>query len=447
MFGAIASAGADRLLYATPDGLVLLFDVETRDLARQFALHPAAPQGVHIAAASVLRDDAVLLADSRFGVVRRFSGDGSPMPSLGGLATPGLEIEDVPGILHEPCALLPVGDRLWVACGGDGMEHAVQILDAEGHWLASARHPRGEWRRAQGLARVGDEIWVAETEANAIRRCAPDGSDLGQLELHPDLTRPLRLAADSYGGALVTFAPFGAAEGDADRPPAGVARLDGDGRFLDWAVRPGEQEGRVTGAFDLAVFPDGRFAVADLPFGEPPDVRVQLFSADGRELHVLVEDRLHLSALQEEWFKEVLARDATAARTLYDQARIHHFPGGGEKGHLERARELYRAALDADPALLVAHLGLATLLREGLQRPEAAEQALRLAISAGGARGELEARIAECRHDRGDLDGAIEQLQRAVEGEDRPDDYHRRLEDLGSWILERAGQDPDAVVE
>ena len=411
MFGAIAAAGADRLLYVTPDGHVLVFDAEAGEPAGQFALYPAVPRGLHLAAAAVQRDGVVLLADSRFGVVRRFSLDGTPLRSFGGLATPGIEIEDVPGILHEPCAVLPVGEDLWVACGGDGMEHGVQILDADGHWRASARHPGGEWRRTQGLARLGGEVWVAETLGGAIQRCGLDGTALGPVELHPDLARPLRLAADSYGGALATFAPLGPAEGDADQPPPGVARLDAEGRFLDWAVLPGEVEGKVIGAFDLAVLPDGRFAVADLPFGEPPDVRVQLFSADGRVLHVLMEDRVHLAALQEAWFRSVLAREAADAPTLFDQARIHHFHAGADPEHLEKARGLYRAALDLDPGLLPAHLGLAALLQEGLRQPEAAEQALRLAISAGGPRGELLARIAECHHDRGTSTQPSRQLQ------------------------------------
>jgi len=447
MFGAIAAAGSERLLFSTPDGHLLLFDAESGELAGQFALYPAAPRGLHVAAAAVTRDGTVLLADSHFSLLRRVSAEGAPLPPFGGLATPGVEIEDVAGILHEPCAVLPVGDEVWVACGGDGMEHGVQILDEEGRWRASALHPGGEWRRPQGLARLGDEVWVAETAAGTIRRCGLDGSALGALVLHPDLSRPLRLAADSYGGALATFAPPGAGVGDAGHPPPGVARLDSEGRFLDWAVLPGEGEGRVFGAFDVAVLPDGRFGVADLPFGEPPDVRVQLFSADGRVLHVLVEDRVHLAALQEEWFKDVLARDASDAATLFDQARIHHFHAGSDPAHLEKARGLYRAALDLDPGLLQAHLGLAALLQEGLGQPEAAEQALQLAISAGGPRGELLARIAECQYARGDLDAAIRRLQAAVEGGERPDDYHHRLEELGSWILERAGEDPEAVVE
>ena len=68
--------------------------------------------------------------------------------------------------------------------------------------------------------------------------------------------------------------------------------------------------------------------------------------------------------------------------------------------------------------------------------------ALRNALEAGGPEGELKARIAECRHERGDLEGAVRLLQEAVEGADRPEEYHRRVEDLGSWFLERAGEEP-----
>ena len=64
----------------------------------------------------------------------------------------------------------------------------------------------------------------------------------------------------------------------------------------------------------------------------------------------------------------------------------------------------------------------------------------------GGAEAELRARIAECRHRSGDVDGAIRILQAAVEGSEFPEEYHDRVETLGTWFLERAGHASDAVI-
>ena len=55
-------------------------------------------------------------------------------------------------------------------------------------------------------------------------------------------------------------------------------------------------------------------------------------------------------------------------------------------------------------------------------------------------------RIAECRHDSGDLDGAIGLLEQAIAADDPPEDYHARVEALGSYYLERAGESPEAVI-
>lgn len=295
--------------------------------------------------------------------------------------------------------------------------------------------------RAQGLALVEDEIWVAETEAGRIRRFAPDGRHLGDVRLDGP-GRPFRIAEDGYGRVLLLVAP----ESEEDQALLGVARIRASGTFTGWAVEAGEDDGRVYCPFDLAVMPDGRFVVADLPLGGPPDVRLQLFSADGRLLKTLMEDRVDLETMQGRWFESVLKRDDASARTLYEQARVHHHYKGASGEHLESARDLYAAAIEREPEFYLAHLGLGVLLSRRLAEPDAAENEFRAALGESGDDGDLLARIARCRHDRGDLDGAIRILQMAVEGENPPEAYHDRLEELGTYLLERAGHPSGPVI-
>jgi tetratricopeptide (TPR) repeat protein len=225
----------------------------------------------------------------------------------------------------------------------------------------------------------------------------------------------------------------------------GVARLAADGTFEGWAIKAGEKSGHVYCPFDVAVLPDGRFVVADLPLGSPPDVRLQVFSPDGRLLRTLIEDTLCLAEAQQTWFESVLGR-AAGTGTLYEQARVHHFYAGATPDHLRQAGELYGAVLERQPDHLLAHLGLGALLQSGLADPGAAEKEYRAALAAGGAEGDLLSRIAECRHDTGDLDGAIRLLEQAIVADDPPEDYHARVEALGSYYLERAGESPEAVI-
>ena len=224
--------------------------------------------------------------------------------------------QDDPGVIHEPCAILPLEDGILVGCGGLGMDNGVQRFAATGEYLSSFPRGREGWMRAQGLALVEDEIWIAETEAGKIRRFAPDGRDLGEVQLEGP-GRPFRIAEDGYGRILLLVA----AESEEDQAIFGVARVRANGTFTDWAVEAGEDDGSVCCPFDLAVMPDGRFVVADLPLGGPPDVRLQLFSADGRLLTTLMEDRIDLEAMQRRWFESVLTRGDGTAQTLYEQAR------------------------------------------------------------------------------------------------------------------------------
>jgi len=177
--------------------------------------------------------------------------------------------------------------------------------------------------------------------------------------------------------------------------------------------------------FDVAVLPDGRFAVADLPYGEPPDIRVQLFAADGRRLRVLIADRVELGAL-----KDARAQ-ALPEEDLLRRAQHAHYTRGGEG-----AEELYRRAAAADPESPLAWAGLGALL--AYRGDEGAEEAFEEAIRRGAPEADFRARIAACRRDRGDLDGAIALLQPLLEGDDPPEEVQEWLDRLGGWYLERA---------
>jgi len=433
MFGGIAPAGADSIVYATFDGTVLVIDLDGVAIARQFAVYPSGPARVHVSACAVAPTGDILLADARHHRVRRFAPDGRQLALLGGIHNPGIPQQDMAGILDEPCAVLPMKDEVLVACGGLGEEHGVQVFGlAGGEYRRSLPPPPGGWKRAQGLAEVEGAIWVAETEAGHVRIHAPDGSPTGRVPLHPELRRPFRVKADSYGGAFLLIAPE-SEEGDA----FGVARITRDGTFDGWTVPAGEEPGQASSPFDVAVLPDGRFVVADLPYGRPPEVRLQLFASDGRLIDTVFEDTSDLNAAQRAWFESVLARSDGSAATLYEQARVHHHYAGATREHLEQARDLYGKALEAEPGFLLALLGLANLLHRGLNDPKAAEVHYRRALDAGGAEGDMLARIAECRHDEGDLDGAIRLLRTAVESPRPPEEYHALVEELGDYYLER----------
>jgi hypothetical protein len=434
MFGGIAARGADTIVYATYDGTVISLDLEGTCVAGQFAVYPSGPALVHVSACAVARDGAILLADAHHHRVRRFAPDGRQLSLLGALHNPGIRQQDMAGVLDEPCGVLPVGDEVLVACGGLGEEHGVQAFGAGGEYLRSFPPPAGGWKRAQGLAEIDGAIWVAETDAGTIRLHAPDGTPKGRVPLHPELRRPFRVKADGYGGAFLLVAPE-----NEESDPFGVARIARDGSFDGWTVPAGEEPGQALAPFDVAVLPDGRFVVADLPFGRPPEVRLQLFSSDGRLIETILEDTADLIAAQRTWFESVLARPGSDAATLYEQARVHHYHAGATRDHLEDARLLYERALAAEPAFLLARLNLGALLHRGLEDPKAAEVQYLAALDAGGPEGDMLARIAECRHDAGDLDGAIRLLQKAVESLRPPEGYHDLVEELGDYYLERDG--------
>lgn len=434
MFGGIAAVGAEQIVYAVFDGTVVTLDTAGK-VTGQFTVFPCGPEQVHISACAVTGDGAILVGDARHLHVRRFDSDGRQRLVYGGRPTPGLEQQDVAGVLDEPCAILPLDGSVLVACGGIAMRHGVQRFAPDGPYLGSLPRPPG-WNRAQGLALVDGLIWVAETDAGIIRRFTADDRHHDDLELHPDLRRPLRLAADQHGGVLMVLAP----ETEVEQEEYGVARLRRDGEFEGWAVKVGDRAGGVFCPYDLAVLPDGRFAVADLPFGEPPEVRLQLFSADGRLLTELLGGTEDLQVVQRVWFESLLARTDGSPGTLFEQARVHQFHGGGEAGHLEAARILYRKVLAAEPGHFLAHLHLATLLERGFGDPAGAELSYRAALAAGGPKGDLEARIAACRYAQGDLDGAVRLLQKAIEGPEPPEDYHAAVEELGTYYLERSGE-------
>ncbi|HEX5135616.1 MAG TPA: hypothetical protein VFY93_01460 [Planctomycetota bacterium] len=432
MFGGIAARGAEAIVYATFDGTVVLLDLDGPRVTGQFAVYPSGPSRVHVSACAMAPDGAILLGDALHHRVRVFQPDGRQQLLLGALHNPGIPQQDMAGVLDEPCAVLPLGEEILVACGGLDEEHGVQVFGRGGEYRRSFPAPTGGWKRAQGLAEVEGAIWVAETEAGHLRIHAPDGTPRGRLPLHPELRRPFRVKADGYGGVFLLIAPE-----SEDSEPYGVARIARDGTFDGWTVAAGEEPGQALAPFDVAVLPDGRFVVADLPFGRPPEVRLQLFSSDGRLIDTLLEDTADLNAVQRAWFESVLALPGRDPRTLYEQARVHHYHAGAAREHQEQARDLYGRAIEADPRFLLARLGLGTLLHRGLGDPKAAEAQYRAALEAGAAEGDMLARIAECRHDAGDLDGAIRLMQKAIESLRPPEGYHDLVEELGDYYLER----------
>ena len=422
MFGGIAAVGSDRFLFATVDGEVLTFHVESGAVVGEFSRSSVGPAEVHVSAVAVDTDGSYLLADLTNRCVRRFSPAGLPLDRLGRRATPGMA-EDQEGVFEEPSALLPLGAEVLVGCGGLGVRYGIQ--GGGGRFAGGA----DGWQRVQGLARVEDQVWVAETEAGLVHAFHRDGRVLWRTGVEKGL--PFRMEFDGYGGVLILFAP----QVEEQQAELGVGRLAlEDGAFSDWVVEAGEDPGRVCCPFDLAVLPDGRFCVADLPNGTPPDVRVQLFSPDGRYLKTYFEDRVDLNARLRAWFVGLTAGESAPP---YQRARIQHHFSGGTEAVLEKARGLYREALQADPDHLLARLALASLLD-----PPDAEEEYRTALDAAprAIRGDIAARIAESREATGDYDAAIEVLENALQGADPPEEYHRYLELLGTWYLRRAGE-------
>jgi len=414
MYGGIAAAGSDTLLFAQRDGEMVLLDLESGRAVDVVTPHPFCPEQLAIGACAA-RGDTLFLADIGHHRVRAFDRGGRPRGLIGDPPTPGIRHPDEAGVIDEPVSLLALEDELVVVSSGQDQEHAVQRFGYDGAYKGSLKNPLGGYYRAHGAALIGGEIWVAETEGGAIRRFDPAGPFLGDVKLHTELRRPFRLADDGYGAVLALLAP----ENEEEQEVSGVARLERDGSFGGWVVG-GDA---VHLPFDVAVLPDGRFAVADLPYGQPPDVRVQLFTADGRPVRTLFPDRVGLGELKDAFY-EALPDDAWLRRAQ----RAHYGKAG------VGAETLYRRAAEAAPDDPLPWAGLGALLQ--FQGEEAAE-----AVRRGASASEFGARMAQCRHDRGDVDGAIEQLQALLEGEDPPEETQEWLDLLGGWYLERAGED------
>ncbi len=430
MFGGLAIDASDRIHFVAVQGSVVSFDADTGAALRVFGLAPFVPDDVHIAACAMDGADGLLLADSKHRYLRRFGLDGTPRGRIGRLPNPGLPAQDDEGVLSEVCDVLPCEDRLFVACGGEYARHGLQVFSQDGAYERSIPRPGG-WRRVQGLARIGDEIWAAETDAGAIRRFTLAGEYAGDVELHPDIKRPVRLVRDRFGGALLLLAP----ETEEDHEAYGVARLAADGTFDGWSVHAGEDPGQVYGPYDVATLSDGNIAVLDLPFGGPPEVRLQLFTPSGQLLRVLFADTSEARELQATWL-ETTARNGPA----YERARVHHYHSGQDPAHLEQAADLYREAMDAGERSFLPAFGLGALLQHGLSDPAGAEQAYDSALAAGADPRQVRPRIAECRWAADDQEGAIALLQDQLENDHPGEDYFARLEELADWLLERAGE-------
>ena len=420
MYGGIAIAGPERLLFAQRDGEMLLFDVETGGVLDGITPHPFCPEHLEIGACAV-HDDTYYLGDTLHHRVRAFDSRGRPRGLLGEPPVPGILHPDEEGVIDEPVALLPLDNELIVVSAGQDQEFAVQRFGYDGIYRGALANPLGGYFRAHGAARIGEEIWIAETEGGAVRRFGPSGAFAGDVKLHTELRRPFRLADDGYDGVLMLLAP----ESEPEQEVSGVARLEREGRFEAWVVGGGT----VQLPFDLAVFPDGRIAVADLPFGEPPDIRVQIFSADGRHVRTFFADRVELGALRDAWSQ------ALPETEFLRRAQWAHYAGGGSG-----AEDLYRQAIEVDADDLLAWAGLATLYQHVLARPADAEAAYLEAILRGAPEADFTARIAACRHAQGDKKGAIAALQGLLEGASPPEEAQEWLDLLGSWFLEQEGR-------
>jgi hypothetical protein len=439
MFGGIAGAGGDRILFAQHDGDVFTLDVEERAIVGWMTPHPFSPEKLEISACAVGPDETVLLTDVLHRRVRQLDPSGRPVRLFGRQPVPGLRHPDEPGVFDEPAALHVSADELVVVSAGEDQEYGVQRFGWDGEVRGPFEHPTGGFFRAHGIARIGDELWVTETEGGTIRRFSDEGAFLGDVKLHYEMQRPFRLASDGYGGVLLLLAP----ETEAEQDVSGVARLAEDGSFEGWVVAGGEEPGEVHLPFDLAVLSDGRFVVADLPAGGPPDVRLQLFGADGRFVRTLVADRVELAALKEEWVHDALGRQAGNCDELTMQARIEHYLRAAEEDAVERAALLYRAATAMDASDPRPRAGLGALFQHIAALPREAAVEYDAAIQAGAPEAEFRARIAECRHALGDIAGAIELLKSVMDGPEQPEESGRLLDQLGSWYLELAGEDPE----
>ncbi len=430
MFGGLAALDAERFVLAGLEGTVTTFHAGGEGVSGHFVLPPMGPRLARFTACAAA-GGGLFVADARNSCIRRFRADGLPLARIGARRNAGMTVHDEGGVLEEPYALLERRGALFVACGGSDLVHGVQRFDARGRYEASFPCGGGReapWRQPRGIAAIGGALWIAEAGSGLLRVHAMDGRHQADLELPEGFGFPLRLADDGYGGVLLVLA------GEPDAPA--VVRLDGEGEVIAPALLQGSAAGEASSAFDLAVLPDGRFLLADLPSGAPEEARIQLFSADARLLRVLVEDAGDFRAQVEAHGARLVAGGGSA----FEQARaLHQFVAGGEP---ERARALYLQAVREEPRHLMAWVGLGTLLRETLGDPEAAERAFRSAIEAGGAEGDLLARVAACRRDRGDLDGAITILKDAVDRPDGLELYHERVEELADWFLERAGEAP-----
>lgn len=440
MYGGIAAAGGDRILFAQHDGDVFTLDVESREIVGWLTPHPFSPEKLEVSACAVGPGGTVLLTDVLHRRVRQLDGGGRPVRLFGRQPVPGMRHPDEPNVFDEPAALLATDEELVVVSAGEDQEYGVQRFGWDGAVRGPFEHPTGGFYRAHSIARIGDELWVTETDGATIRRYSIEAGFLGDVKLHFELQRPFRIASDGYGGVLLLLAP----ETEAEQEVSGVSRVAQDGSFEGWVVAGGEEPGEVHLPFDLAVLPDGRFVVADLPTGGPPDVRLQLFTSDGRFVRTLVADRLELSALKSAWVQQVLSIQAQSCDELTLQAQVEHYQAAADGDALERAALLYRAAAAIDPSDPRPHAGLGALFQHLGSLPKEAATEYAAAIQAGASKPDFRARIAECRHALGDIEGAIKLLKDVMDGEQQPEETGRLLDQLGSWYLELAGEDPEA---
>ena len=159
---------------------------------------------------------------------------------------------------------------------------------------------------------------------------------------------------------------------------------------------------------------------------------------------------MDVSALEElglmvtECEHDVMARTDPGPAELYSQARVLHRRAEGDQDRLEHVRTLYEALLESEPEHLRARSALASLLLRDLRKPREAELEYLRALEVGGEESDLLARVAQCRREGGDIDEAIRTLETALEKPEPPESYHALVEELGTYYLERAGEEPSA---
>ncbi len=232
-------------------GRIQKFDREGRFVLcwRMPAIEMGRPTGL-----AVDRDGTLVVNDTHYHRVVRYTGDGRELSSFG-----GGESRD-PGKFIYPVglAIAPDGTIYVSEYGGNDR---VQVFTADGKLLRTwGRYGEkdGEFKRPQGLALAGDRLYVADAGNHRIQVFSTDGMHLASWG---DVRYPYSVAVAADGTILV--AEYGRHR---------VARFTPDGKPLATAgtagLRPGELNtpwGAVPAGDRLFVVDAGNHRVLDWP--------------------------------------------------------------------------------------------------------------------------------------------------------------------------------------